>query len=60
MERSVAGRRNRTRTLRLLRVTTSGAVYTGLAITNNPSGNFLFAADNANNKVDIYDGTLIL
>jgi len=35
----------------------SGAVYTGLAITNNASGNMLFAADNANNKVDMYDGT---
>lgn len=33
----------------------SGAIYTGLAITNYPSGNFLFAADNWNNKVDIYD-----
>jgi uncharacterized protein (TIGR03118 family) len=31
------------------------AVYTGLAITNRPSGNFLYAADNANNAVDIYD-----
>jgi uncharacterized protein (TIGR03118 family) len=30
--------------------------YTGLAITNKPSGNFLYAADQANNKVDIYDG----
>lgn len=35
----------------------SGAVYTGLAITNKPSGNFLYAADVANSKVDIYDGT---
>jgi uncharacterized protein (TIGR03118 family) len=35
----------------------SGAVYTGLAITSNASGNMLFAADNANNKVDMYDGT---
>jgi uncharacterized protein (TIGR03118 family) len=34
----------------------SGAVYTGLAITNKPSGNFLYAADTANNKVDVYDG----
>jgi uncharacterized protein (TIGR03118 family) len=33
----------------------SGAVYTGLAITSNPSGNFLYAADNWNNKVDMYD-----
>jgi uncharacterized protein (TIGR03118 family) len=36
---------------------TAGAVYTGLAITSNASGNMLFAADNANNKVDMYDGT---
>jgi len=34
----------------------SGAVYTGLAITSKPSGNFLYAADIANNKVDVYDG----
>jgi uncharacterized protein (TIGR03118 family) len=40
----------------LVAVTTPGAVYTGLAITSKASGNFLFAADNANNKVDIYDG----
>jgi uncharacterized protein (TIGR03118 family) len=33
-----------------------GSVYTGLAITNKASGNFLYAADLANNKVDIYDG----
>jgi uncharacterized protein (TIGR03118 family) len=38
----------------------SGAVYTGLAITSNASGNLLFAADNANNKVDVYDGTFKL
>ena len=35
----------------------SGAVYTGLAITSKPSGNFIYAADLANNKVDVYDGT---
>lgn len=33
----------------------TGAVYTGLAISNHPSGNFLFAADSWNNKVDVYD-----
>ncbi|MDQ1390399.1 MAG: hypothetical protein QOF56_3853 [Acidobacteriaceae bacterium] len=38
----------------------TGSVYTGLAITNKPSGNFLYAADLANNKVDIYDGTFTL
>jgi len=32
------------------------AQYTGLAITNHASGNFLYAADAWNNKVDIYDG----
>jgi uncharacterized protein (TIGR03118 family) len=43
-------------TTALIAVTTPGASYTGLAITSHPSGNFLFAADAANNKVDIYDG----
>ena len=38
----------------------SGAVYTGLAITSKPSGSLLFAADAANNKVDVYDGTFSL
>jgi uncharacterized protein (TIGR03118 family) len=36
------------------------ASYTGLAVTNNTSGNSLFAVDNANNVVDIYDGTFTL
>ena len=40
--------------------TASKASYTGLAVTNNASGNSLFAADNANNVVDIYDGTFTL
>jgi uncharacterized protein (TIGR03118 family) len=41
----------------LIAVTNPGASYTGLAITSKASGNFLFAADAANNKVDIYDGS---
>ena len=36
------------------------SVYTGLAITNKASGNFLYAADMANNKVDIYNGNFKL
>ncbi len=36
------------------------AVYTGLAITNLASGNHLYAADVANNKVDMFDGTFTL
>jgi uncharacterized protein (TIGR03118 family) len=38
----------------------SGAVYTGLAITNHASNNYIFAADSWNNKVDIYDGNFKL
>ncbi|MGO9433371.1 MAG: TIGR03118 family protein, partial [Terracidiphilus sp.] len=30
--------------------------YTGLAITSNAAGNFLYAADNANNDIDMFDG----
>src|SRR5262249_55634639 len=33
------------------------ASYTALAVSNKASENFLFAADAANNKIDIYDGT---
>ena len=33
------------------------ASYTGLAITSKSSGNFVYAADTFNNKVDVYDGT---
>lgn len=31
--------------------------YTGLAITNRPSGNLLYAADNANAKIDVFDAS---
>ena len=44
----------------LIAVKTAGAVYTGLAITSKTSGNSLFAADSANNKVDIFDGNFNL
>jgi uncharacterized protein (TIGR03118 family) len=44
----------------LVAATNSGAMYTGLAITGKASGNSLFAADSANNRVDIYDGTFKL
>ena len=36
------------------------ASYTGLAITSNPSGNFLYAADNTNNRIDMFDGNFNL
>ena len=36
------------------------ASYTGLAITSNPTGNYLYAADNTNNVIDMYDDTFTL
>jgi uncharacterized protein (TIGR03118 family) len=44
----------------MIAVTTPGASYTALTISTNPSGNVLLAADNANNKIDIYDDTFKL
>src|ERR1700736_3031037 len=44
----------------IIAATTPGAMYTALAITSKSSGNFLFAADNTNNKVDIFNGTFKL
>ncbi|MGA2539684.1 MAG: TIGR03118 family protein, partial [Terracidiphilus sp.] len=41
-------------------VTTKSASYTGLAISSKPTGNRLFAADFANDKVDIYDSSFKL
>jgi uncharacterized protein (TIGR03118 family) len=38
----------------------SKAMYTGLAITSKPSGNFLYAADNTNNHIDMFDGNFNL
>ncbi len=38
----------------------AGALYTGLAIALTNSGNFIYAADAAGNKVDIYDGNFNL
>jgi uncharacterized protein (TIGR03118 family) len=40
-----------------LKASTPGAVYTGLAIGNNGSGNFLYAADFENGKIDVFDRT---
>jgi len=34
---------------------TAGAVYTGLALANNGSGNFLYAADFSGKKIDVFD-----
>lgn len=44
----------------VIAVPSKGASYTGLAVSTKASGNVLLAADNANNKVDIYDATFHL
>ena len=44
----------------LIGVTQAGAVYTGLAITHKTTGNFLYAADAANNHIDMYDANFTL
>jgi uncharacterized protein (TIGR03118 family) len=41
----------------VLMASTPGAVYTGLAIHNNPAGSFLYAADFAGGKIDVFDRT---
>jgi uncharacterized protein (TIGR03118 family) len=41
-------------------VVNADAWYTGLALGVSKGANFLFGADNLNNKVDIYDGTFKL
>src|SRR5262249_3457906 len=40
-----------------LMATTPDAVYTGLAIGNNGTGNFLYAADFHNGEIDVFDRT---
>ncbi|MBA3240965.1 MAG: TIGR03118 family protein [Acidobacteria bacterium] len=37
-----------------------GHVYTGLAIANNGAGNFLYAADFANGKIDVFNSAYTL
>jgi uncharacterized protein (TIGR03118 family) len=37
--------------------TTSGAVYTGLAIASNAAGDFLYAANDSQGKIDVFDKT---
>jgi len=45
---------------KMIDIPANKASYTALAITNKPSGNSLFAVDNANNVVNIYNGTFTL
>jgi uncharacterized protein (TIGR03118 family) len=38
----------------------AGSSYTGLAVTNRPSGNLLYAANFAKNVIEVYDGNFNL
>jgi uncharacterized protein (TIGR03118 family) len=40
-----------------IEATTPGAVYTGLAIGSAPQGNLLFAANGAQNRIDVFDSS---
>jgi uncharacterized protein (TIGR03118 family) len=43
-----------------VQVTTPGAVYTGLAIGTNASGPLLYAANGAQNRIDVFNGSFAL
>ena len=55
-----ASKVNRNQSIIAVDNSASKASYTGLAITSHPSGNFLYAADNTNNQIDMYDGSFTL
>jgi uncharacterized protein (TIGR03118 family) len=40
-----------------IEATTPGAVYTGLTMATNTAGSFLYAADGAQNRIDVFDGS---
>ena len=40
-----------------LKASTPGAVYTGLAIGKTAAGNFIYAADFENGRIDVFDGS---
>lgn len=44
-------------TTAIIEASTPGAAYTGLALGNNGAGNFLYAANFAAARIDIFDGT---
>jgi uncharacterized protein (TIGR03118 family) len=39
--------------------TTPGAVYTGLAIATDPTGSYLYAANDSQGTIDVFDGTFM-
>lgn len=51
---------NRNQAIVAVDSSSKGAVYTGLAITNRPSGNLLYAANLAKNQVEVYNASFAL
>jgi len=47
-------------TVAVIAASLPGNVYTGLALANNGSGNFLYAADFANGKIDVFNSSFAL
>jgi uncharacterized protein (TIGR03118 family) len=54
---TIAAWNNSAGTTAQVRVTTPGAVYTGLAIGSNASGPLLYAANGAQNRIDVFNGS---
>ncbi|MFO0953063.1 MAG: TIGR03118 family protein [Isosphaeraceae bacterium] len=54
---SISGWNGAAGTTALVMASTPGSVYTGLGLISNSTGNFLLAADDANGRIDVFDGT---
>jgi uncharacterized protein (TIGR03118 family) len=57
LDGTISGWNPGTGTAASVAATTPGAVYTGLALGNNGNGNFLYAANNAAGKIDVFNGS---
>lgn len=57
LDGSISGWNGAQGTSATVQATTAGAVYTGLAIGNNGTGNFLYAANASGNRIDVFSGT---
>jgi len=59
LDGSISGWNGGAGTTALVAAITPGAVYTGLALGNNGSGNFLYAANNAGGTIDVFNGSFM-
>jgi uncharacterized protein (TIGR03118 family) len=56
LDGSISGWNGAQGTTAVVQASVAGAAFTGLAIGDNGAGNFLYAADSAGNKIDVFDG----